>query len=196
MGERVVVTLDRRRCGAGGFSDDARGHAGGALVRSPNGLEDFKVAASGLAFANGIAAAPPSLMDGDAVLVALTRGKRLALFADADLARGNAQPRRTFKLPAAPDNLSIDGGAALAAAHPNLLRLAIHRQGWFGHTAPSEVWRVDLKTGAARLVLRDPSGRVFSGATSAVRAGDWLAVGSATDAGVLVCPYPAPEGDA
>ncbi|MEL7489046.1 MAG: hypothetical protein AAGJ87_17765 [Pseudomonadota bacterium] len=130
-------------------------------------------------FANGLA----RTRRGDLVLAA-TRDKALVVLMQTTDGFGEA---RKIALPGGPDNLTeaADGGV-IAAVHPSLLRMGLHRKAGIGG-APSRVVKADVGNGDVSLLFDDRKGALFNGATVAVETNDTLIVGSATDDGVLVC---------
>lgn len=172
LGTALAVTIDRGACGTA-FADLIPFGWRGRVLRLPGDQS----MADGLAFPNGIAALP------DGLAVAETRGRRIRLLRVA----GQGDGGTSVAMPGAPDNLTRGpDGSLIVALHPSLLRLALHRRGWLAH-APTRIARLDPATGAVELLYDDPAGRILSGATVALRAGDRLVAGSATDAGLLVC---------
>lgn len=178
--DSVLFTVDRI---GPNWVSDVFGRATGQLVRADYD-EDAKAflystLTDGLFFANGLIDVE------DVVVVAETRGERLALI-DAD----TGEITRRFPLPGGPDNLTrAPGGSILAAVHPSLLKLGMHRRFGAEH-APSRAVRVDPETGAWSLLFDDPTGKVFTGATVAAEIDGKLVLGSATDRGLLVCEKP------
>jgi len=168
----VLYTVDR---GSPSWWFDLTGGADGRVIElGPRG-EPIEVV-RGLSFANGLARV------GDDVLVAETRGRRLAR---VDLAAKSVT--RRMPLPGGPDNLTRNtDGFVVAALHPSLWKLALHRKLGAQH-APSRAVRIDPETGAWTLLFDDPNGAVFSGATVAAETDGKLVLGSATDRGLLVC---------
>lgn len=160
-GDALLVSVDRADCGTS-LRDLVPGAHTGSLVRVERGR--LRSVRDGLSFPNGIAAGT----------IAETRGRRL-LRPDG----------RTVSLPGAPDNLSVDGDALIAAVHPDLLSLWFYIRGWADHAA-SRVLRVGADD-VVEMLFDDPSGAQFSAATVGVMAGGRLIAGSARDAGILVC---------
>lgn len=166
----LLITLDRGSCGVS-WADLKPGSTTGRVISVDlGGGAAPRVEETGLAFANGIAG----------LFVAETRAARLRHRLD-----------RPVELPGGPDNLTWGRpGGLVAALHPNLYRLAAYRYGYID-AAPSRVVRVDPDR-AVEVLLDDPEGAVFSGATVAVLSGELLVAGSVRDAGLLVCRQGAP----
>ena len=147
-------------------------------------LTDGRVAkvVGGLSFANGL------LRKGDRIYVAETRGRSLAVV-DPDAKAVVAR----IRAPGGPDNLTLNAeGQIVAALHPNLLKLGMHRK-LGAKYAPSRAVRIHPETGAWTLLFDDPTGEVFTGATVAAEIDGKLVLGSATDRGLLVCDPARPE---
>lgn len=153
------VTLDRADCTVS-LRDLAGGTGAVALVEG----SAVTVERVGLAFPNGIAGS----------WVAETRGRRL---------RG---PDGTVDLPGGPDNIGFSDGRLIAALHPNLMRMGLFLNGWTG-SAASRIVAADPVTREVEVLFDDPEGRLFSGATVGVLAGDRLVAGSVRDTGLLYC---------
>lgn len=170
-GGGLLVTIDRGSCP--GFSvfdmvNPARGRAVAVVPEGAGALIDPAV--EGLAHPNGV-----HVTDAGPV-IAETRGGRLRL-----------PDGRSVGLPGGPDNLTgAPDGRIVAALHPSLLRLALHRHGWAG-AAPSRVVAADPATGAVEILLDDPEGRVIPGATVAHLEGGRLVIGAAVAPGIAVC---------
>ncbi|HUF87251.1 MAG TPA: hypothetical protein VMM59_07710 [Thermohalobaculum sp.] len=159
------VTLDRADCGVA-WADLRPGASTGRVIRLDlAGGGAPEVETGGLSFANGIAG----------LWVAETRASRLHHLLD-----------RPVPLPGGPDNLTWDErGGLVTALHPSMLQIAAYLFGYSG-SAPTRVVRVAPDRGVEVLV-DDPHGDVFAGATVAVLRGGVLVAGSAADAGVMVC---------
>lgn len=114
--------------------------------------------------------------------VAETRGGRIT----------EVESGRQIALPGGPDNLTLaPDGRILAALHPSLIRYALHRFAWpGGERAATRIVAVDPESGAVEVLLDDPDGSVFSGATVAASAGGFLVLGAVREPGLLVCPLP------
>ncbi|GAB4516645.1 MAG: hypothetical protein Kow00133_00550 [Amphiplicatus sp.] len=170
----VLTSFDRAACGWRALPEDLF-----ALPRSglagPDGTRLFE----GAAFANGLARA------GDGALVLAATRERALLILEKDTG-GYALARR-LALPGGPDNLTraADGGI-VAAVHPSLIKLALHRRLGLG-AAPSRIVKTDAALESVEILYDDPKGARFSAATVAIETHGVLIAGSATDAGLLVC---------
>lgn len=191
VGGAALVTFDHGACGWRAAMEDVF-----ALKRSGVANDDGARLFDGVQYANGIAVAADAA--GEATLaVAATREAAILRLASTggDLASGERLRQvERIDTPGGPDNLTVspDGGV-VAAVHPSLWRLALHRKLGIGD-APSRVVKVDVGGARVEPLLDDPTGATFAGATVAVELGpSWggaLVVGSATDAGLLVCRAP------
>ena len=142
----------------------------------------WSVAATGLKFANGVAAST----DGDEIYVAETAAKSIRVFARND-ASGALQQKRKVKTPAAPDNLTVStDGVLWAAGLPKPLSLLGHA-GNAAKLSPSAVMRID-ETGASTLYLDD--GSELSASSVAARVGDTLLIGAIFEHKFLLCDLP------
>lgn len=161
--DALRITLDRAFC-APDMQDMLPGAQTGRLA-----LFDGKALTEirqGMAFPNGVLPTH----------IAETRAMRLV-----DDAGG------ALSLPGGPDNLSLDEeGWIVAALHPKLFSLWLYRSGW-RPTAPTRIVRVDPQDGEVRGLFDDPTGALYSAATSAVYANGVMVAGSALDHGLLVC---------
>ena len=178
--EELLVTTDRAACDAAGrMVEDVLGLARGKILSvSRYGIH---ILASGLHFANGIAA------DDRHVFVATTRDPALLVYDRP----GESEPlgtARRIALDAAPDNLAWgDDGLLYVAAHVSLLRYALFRLGLSRESA-SAIYRYDPILGRppTRLGLAGGPGAV-SGATVALAVRDHLVLGAAYDGGLSIC---------
>lgn len=182
--EGVCDPYDLAATGAGdkavfAFTDVARRCRGGWFTAAGSvwaGLDGNAIRiAEGLSFPNGIAAA------GGNLIVAETRSHALVEI-------GPDGARTTVPLAIGPDNLTGGGiGEILIAGFPNLLDYYFYLQGWLGiNKSPSAAYRFDPKTRELELLFKD-DGSLISGATVALRAGDYLLLGSAWDDHVALC---------
>jgi DNA-binding beta-propeller fold protein YncE len=161
--ETLEITLDRKSCGISA-SDLMPGSTTGRTVLWDGGR--LHQSRADLAFPNGIAGP----------YIAETRKDRIL--------RPAGEP---IRLPGGPDNLTReDSRTLLVAMHPGLRRLWLHLNGLWP-TAPSRIARVDVLSSAVDVLFDDPSGELFSGATSAIFAKGMLIAGSVTDEGLLIC---------
>ena len=161
--ETLEITLDRESCGTS-MADLFPGSSTGRVARWNGGR--LQEARSGLSFPNGISGP----------YIAETRKDRIL--------RPAGEP---IRLPGGPDNLTPeDSRTLLVAMHPSLRRLWLYLNGAWP-SAPSRIARVDVLSSAVEVLFDDPSGEVFSAATTAVFAKDMLIAGSVVDHGLLVC---------
>ncbi len=148
-----------------------------------DGME-FRVAAEGFAYANGIAASP----DGSLVYVAATRGRRIHVLR-RDPETNDLRSESVIPLDTAPDNLTVDSrGRLWVAAHPKLLTfLAYSRNPAL--LSPSQILRMDpLEDGGYGVEEVYLSlGEYLSAASVAVRWRDLLILGSVLDRRFLIC---------
>lgn len=174
VGGGVLVTFDHGACGWKAMIEDAL-----ALKRSGLAAPGGEVVFDGVLYANGAA----RTNEGEIALAATRERAIVMLKQDAT---GHMAAARHV-LPGGPDNLSVAAdGAIIAAVHPSLARLALHRKAGFAR-APSRIVRIDPATGAVDILVDDLTGKTFSGATAAVEIDGALVLGSATDHGLLVC---------
>ena len=161
--DEMNITLDREDCTAS-MRDLKPGSTTGKL-----GFFDgthFEISRVRLSFPNGVAGP----------YIAETREDRIL--------RPGAAP---IALPGAPDNMNLDDEDRLiVAVHPKLSQLFLYREGLVD-IAPTRLLRVDTTTGGIDVLFDDPSGQVFSAATSAVFRDGILVAGSVQDHGLLVC---------
>lgn len=145
---------------------------------------EYREAAGGLAYANGIALSP----DGRTLYVAATTGKVVRVF-DRDSAAETLSFRRDLPLSFGPDNLDVGPeGDLWVAGHPKLLSYTRYAAGALP-LSPSLVVRiVDPASPAARVepILVD-SGALLSSSSVAAVYRDLFVVGSVLDDHVLVC---------
>ncbi|WP_169570074.1 SMP-30/gluconolactonase/LRE family protein [Sneathiella limimaris] len=144
----------------------------------------FREVASGLEFANGIAASE----NGKTVFVAETLGRRISVF-DRNPATGQLTLKEEVDLPTAPDNLTRDDQDRIwIAGHPQLLSYYGH-QGDIGKLSPSHI--LQLTKGAANQTVASQlmldAGDLISGATVAAPIGRRFLVGAAFENKFLDC---------
>ncbi len=173
-GEGLLITFDHSDCGWRKAVEDAL-----SLRRSGVASENGATLYDAAAHANGIVE-----VEGGDIALAATREKAVLILERTP--EGYAE-RRRIHVPGGPDNLALaaDGGI-IAALHPSLLRMGLHRKTGFGKS-PSRVVNTPLDGAGIEFLFDDPSGAVFSGATAAVEWSGRLILGSATDEGLLVC---------
>ena len=161
--DEMTITLDRGDC-----TTSLRDLKPGATTGKLGWFDGthFEITRVRMAFPNGIAGP----------YVAETRENRIL--------RPGASP---IALPGAPDNLNLDADEKLiAAVHPKLVQLWLYKERIID-VAPTRILRIDPKTASIDVLFDDPSGAIFSGATSAVYVDDMVVAGSVQDEGLLVC---------
>ena len=173
-----LTAMDAEHGAVFAFTDVARRCEGGWFTTAGSVWAERDGTASriaeGLSFPNGIA------LVGDNLLVAETRNRALVKLSPDGT-------RTTVPLPIGPDNLTGGDGAILVAGFPNLLDYYFYLQGWLGfEKSPSAAYRFDPKTRDLQLLFKD-DGSLISGATVALRAGNYLLLGSAWDDHIAVC---------
>ena len=142
----------------------------------------WSVAATGLKFANGVAASN----DGGEIYVAETAARSIRVFA-RNGESGALRQMRTVKTPAAPDNLTVSADGVLwAAGLPKPLSLLGHA-GNAAKLSPSSVMRFD-ETGVSTVYLDD--GAELSASSVAARVGDTLLIGAIFEHKFLLCDLP------
>ena len=142
----------------------------------------WRVAASGLRFANGIALA----QDGLELHVAETAGRAVKTFARTP-ANGSLKPVRSILTPSSPDNLTVDAkGAIWVAGHPKPLVLPWHVADVKTH-APSSVMRI---TDSDVSTVYSDDGTELSASSAAIRLGDALMIGALLEQKFLLCDLP------
>lgn len=179
--DRFYVTVDH------GSSHPLLNHIADYL-RLPTGSvlyhdgERITRAASGIVFANGIAA------HGDQVYVASTLLCCIFVYQRDDVS-GRLFRRFSFDLGGSPDNITVtDNGDLLVAVHPRILALARQRRDR-GFRAPSLVRQVRIgQRGQIRLrTLYGDDGQQLACASVAVQQGSSMWIGSVYDDRVVVC---------
>lgn len=176
--DKLLQSFDRPVCGWRAVLHDA-----GASQRT--GIMDVQghTMLANAKFANGLVALP----SGD---VALADTRAGAVLIARDDGAGGLREVDRIPVPGGPDNLRLsEDGAILAAVHPSMFRMALHRIANIGR-APSRIVRVSPESGSVTLLFDDRSGALFSAATSAVSYRGSLIAGSVLDAGLLVCQSP------
>lgn len=146
-----------------------------------------RLAADGIAFANGINASA----DGKTLYVAELLGQAVRVY-DRDPESGNLTLRRTIALGSSPDNIEVEASGHLSvAAHPKIFDFLAHAED-AGKLAPSQVLRVDPASGDVEEIFLD-DGTLLSAAATASIAGGTMVLGPIFDARVLICTEPAPK---
>lgn len=179
--DRFYVTVDHG-------SDNAFVNMVSDYLRIPTGRVDYHdgtkstVAASGIAFANGIAVTP----DRKRLYVAsMLAGKVIAF----DIHAGGLKRAAELDIPGSPDNVTLlEDGSLLVAAHPQILKLAKQNRD-HAALAPSRILRIS-DPGAERMQVTtvfSDSGKLQSSASVALSVGREIAIGSIFGGHVLVC---------
>ncbi len=146
----------------------------------------WQAAAEGLRYANGVA----MRRDGKRLYVAETTAAAIRVY-DRDPRTARLTPAKSVKLPAAPDNLTIDhAGSVWIGARPKTLLPpgAGARRG----PAASLVYRLDdipEMPSTADAVFFDDGGRIAA-STVAARLGPMLLIGSPIEKKFLICTLP------
>lgn len=170
----ILISYDHASCDWRASLEDAL-----SLKRSGVAAEDGYELFDSAAFANGV-----TRSDTGELVLAATREKSLLVLSQT--VAGLAEDRR-IELPGGPDNVKpAEGGGVIAAVHPSLTRMGLHRRLGLGR-APSRIVRADLESGGVDILFDDPAGAVFSAATVAAERRGALVAGSVTDEGLLVC---------
>ena len=144
--------------------------------------DDWRVAASDLRFANGVALSA----DGAGLFVAETAGKAIRVY-ERDPASGALSESRRIVTPAFPDNLTVDGNGTLwAAGLPKPLTLPGHASRR-ERLAPSEVMRIDE---AGPVTVYRDDGSELSAASVAALVGEKLLIGAIFEEKFLLCDLP------
>lgn len=170
----LLISYDHDACDWRAGLEDAL-----TLKRSGVAAEDGYALFDKAAFANGV-----TRSDAGELVLAATREKSLLVLTQT--AKGLAEDRR-IDLPGGPDNLKpAEGHSVIAAVHPSLMRMGLHRRLGLGR-APSRIVRADLESGAVEILFDDPAGDLFSAATVAAERRGALVAGSVTEEGLLVC---------
>ena len=148
----------------------------GGVVKANNGNETSTVVEN-LSFPNGI------VITKNLMAVSLTT-KNIIQFQFNQ----NKTSKENIKLPIAPDNLTVDQDDNLyVAGFPNLIDYYFYMNGWFGvEKSPSAAYRISPEDYALELLFKD-NGTMISGATVALRAGDYLILGSGWDDNIAIC---------
>jgi arylesterase/paraoxonase len=136
----------------------------------------------GLVYANGINQSP----DGKTIYVSEFLKRRVNLY-DRDAESGALTLRARYKVATNPDNIEVaaDGGLWIGG-HPRVFDFLKHVDKP-EHPAPSQVLRVNARTGENKEFFVDTSGMLNASSVGAV----WdktLIVGSVFDRHVMVCP--------
>lgn len=170
----AMISFDHEHCDWRASIEDAF-----SLRRSGVVKEGGAPLYDGALYANGIARAA----DGKIALAA-TREKAILLMEERaeDLSLS-----RRIPLPGGPDNLTpAADGAIIAAVHPSLLLMGLHRRLGFA-AAPSRIVKANPANNSVEILFDDPEGALFSAATVGAEWNGALIIGSVTDDGLLVC---------
>lgn len=146
-----------------------------------------RLAAEGIAFANGINASA----DGKTLYVAELLGQAVRVY-DRDPGSGSLTLRSSIALGSSPDNIEVEASGRLSvAAHPKIFDFLAHAED-AARPAPSQALRVDPASGVVEEVFLD-DGTLLSAAATAATAGGTMVLGPIFDARVLVCRDPEPR---
>ncbi|HXI86214.1 MAG TPA: SMP-30/gluconolactonase/LRE family protein [Parvularculaceae bacterium] len=141
-----------------------------------------RVAAKGLAFANGINASA----DGAKVYVSEFLRRRVVIF-DRNATTGDLKRAGVVPTPMGPDNIEVaDDGALWVAGHPKVFDFLKHAKDP-KVIAPSEVVHINPSTKDTSVVFIDTTGKLNASSVGAV-SGKTLIVGAVFDDHVMVCP--------
>lgn len=140
-----------------------------------------RIAAKGLAYANGVNMSP----DGTKLYVAEVLKRRIDIY-DRDTASGDLTLSRRAKLDTAPDNIDVAAdGMLYVAGHPKIFDFLKHAKD-ANEVAPSQVIKLDLKTGRQQYIFVSVDGEINASSVGAAGNG-WLFVGAVFDDHVMAC---------
>ncbi len=140
-------------------------------------------AAEDIAFANGIAVNTA----GDLLYVGGARDKAIHVFPRRPETGEIGERIRTLEIGSGADNLTwADAHTLLAAAHPSIRAFAWHGAG-LASTAPSEVYRVDVRDGSVTRAFADDGTNVSAASTAILHDGR-LYLGQVINDRVVSCP--------
>ncbi|WP_264660368.1 SMP-30/gluconolactonase/LRE family protein [Azospirillum canadense] len=186
-GERFLFTGDHGGCGrVAAALEDALDLRRGVVGLVEDG--GARVLTGGIGFPNGLL---PDI-EADRLYVAATRERAVLIYRLSALLGGDdTAPIARIPVPGGPDNLSrgVVGdpmeGRVLAAVHPSLSALALHRHSLpGGATAPARI----VALGPEGVdTLFDDNGHLFSAATVAAAWDGQLIAGSVMSARLLLC---------
>lgn len=158
--------------------------------------QTFRKVVQKLRFANGVTGREDPASGETLIIVSETRGKKLRVFAEADLlaaenSGSKATPRDSIALEGSPDNLGwSEDGDLLVATIPNIISMATYMTGLLGKKkTASRTQRIpwtDGRPGNAEIVFED-DGSMISGATSMAEAGGLYFIGAAFDDNIAIC---------
>lgn len=144
--------------------------------------QDGKIAARGLAYANGVNMSA----DGAEVYATAFLGRQVVVY-DRDPATGALTRKKSIRVNTGPDNVEVaSDGALWIAGHPKVFDFLKHVKDP-SHVAPSQVIRVNPQSGTVEDMLIDTGGTINASSAGAVW-DDTLIVGSVFDDHVMVCP--------
>ncbi|MFQ5650851.1 MAG: strictosidine synthase family protein [bacterium] len=147
----------------------------------------FRVAATGLLYANGI----NKSHDGRSIYVAATTEQKVHVY-NRDLHTGHLEHLKEIEVGTGVDNIEVDpAGNLWLGAHPKLLTFVDHAKD-ASNLAPSQVIKITLHEHGdyeAEEVFLD-TGEALSASSVAAVFKDKLLIGAVFDAGFLVCTLP------
>ncbi len=140
-----------------------------------DGQGQWRVAADGLAMANGIA------LNGERVYVAATRENAIYSF----ISRGDGQltAKELFAEVKGPDNFSITGSYLLVGSHTKPMALISHLKDP-ENKAPSLIYSIHLRSGEIKPIFYN-DGRIISAASVGVQYRDTLYIGQIFNSYIL-----------
>ena len=162
-----------------GLYTDVTGNCDGGWGQPKGAIKKGdEIVLDNLSFPNGI------VRLGLKEIVVTETGNSSVKFFDLD----NPNDQYDISLPIAPDNLTVGMKNNLyVAGFPNLLDYYFYMNGWLGvEKSPSAAYRISPEDYALELLFKD-NGTMISGATVALRAGDYLILGSGWDDNIAIC---------
>lgn len=145
--------------------------------------ENGTIVAGGLRYANGVRASA----DGATIYVADLFGRAVRIY-ERNADTGALDQVRRIALSTNPDNIELGSDNDLIiGAHPRPFAFLAHVRDE-NETAPSEIVRVDLTTGASETVFMATQGQINAAAAGAVDRGRLL-IGAVLDPRVMICPF-------
>ncbi|MEM6413448.1 MAG: hypothetical protein AAF720_02190 [Pseudomonadota bacterium] len=180
---QIWLSHDHSFCGWRAAFEDVFGlKKSGILTLSEKPSDLPHSVASNIQFANGL-----TQIDDITYALAATREAQIVFYQKSE---NDFIEKSRFDVPGGPDNfLMTTEGTLTVAVHPSLMAMGLHRKLGIG-TAPSRIVDVNYTKGTYRLLFDDVAGKLWSGATVAYAKDNWLAIGSATDEGILLCQKP------
>lgn len=144
--------------------------------------QDGKIAARGLAYANGVNMSA----DGKSVYATAFLGRQVVVY-DRDAATGALARKKSIRVNTGPDNVEVaSDGALWIGGHSKVFDFLKHIRDP-SHVSPSHIIRVNPDSGTVEDMLIDTGGTINASSVGAV----WdeiLIVGSVFDDHVMVCP--------